>query len=249
MNDQELTRAVWQDLAAIEQSSTLARLHEEYDKERRKKKVGAETSYLRYYPIRTKAKNNWIIFLLKSPEVSRYRNSQDISFYPIVYYFGPKGFTVFKPDSASGLLFVFQGHVFTRYCQRMQLSFSDPLEKIRHFFTHNAVAEHQVTTQKNRLLSIGICRDGALLGEYRENIKWVFNRTFVNREVFRRYQHRVERQIAEEPEGWAALLWQQWNKQDNLKRASLMMKEPGKTLAPPFLLPTSLLGTAPYAPR
>ena len=48
---------------------------------------------------------------------------------------------------------------------------------------------------KDRLYSIGICRDGALLGDYYEDIKWVFNRTFVNREVFYRYQRLAEEQM------------------------------------------------------
>ncbi|RZJ98758.1 MAG: hypothetical protein EOO46_24305, partial [Flavobacterium sp.] len=114
MNNQELTKAVWQDLAAIKKASTPDRLQQEYNKERRKKKVPVESTYQRCYPIRTKAKNNWLIFLLKTPIVQNYRGTNDISFYPVVYYFGPKGFTVFKPDTDSDMLFVYNGHVFTR---------------------------------------------------------------------------------------------------------------------------------------
>jgi hypothetical protein len=195
MNNHELTKAVWQDLAVIKQASTMDRLYEEYDKERRKKKISPDTIYQRCYPIRTKAKNNWIILLQKTPWPTRYRGIDDISFYPIVHYFGPKGHTAFKPDSASGLLFVYQAHVFTRYGQRMKLNISHPIEKILHFFTNNALTEHLVKEYKDRLFSIGICRDGALLGEYHEDIKWVFNRTFVNREVFYRYQRLAEEQM------------------------------------------------------
>ena len=198
MNDQELTKAVWQDHAAIIQASTLTRLHGEYDRERRKKKVPADSAYPRCYPIRTKAKNNWLIFLLKTPLSPKYRGTDDISFYPVVYYFGPKGFTVFKPDTASGMLFVYQGHVFTRYSQRMQLELSDPVEKIQHFFTYNACADHHVKERKARLFSIGICRDGALLGDYRDDLKWILNRTFVNRDVFYRYQQKAELQTIKE---------------------------------------------------
>ena len=39
MTNHELTSAVWQDLSVIKHSSTMDRLYEEYDKERRKKKI------------------------------------------------------------------------------------------------------------------------------------------------------------------------------------------------------------------
>ena len=239
MNDRELTRAVWQDLVVIKETSTLARLHQEYDKERRKKKISAESTYQRFYPIRTKAKNNWIIMLQKTPDVPRYRNIDDTAYYPIVYYFGPKGFNVFKPDEAAGLLFVYQGHVFTRYCRRMQLPFTEPLEKIHHFFTYNAGAEHQVVAHKDRSFSIGICRDGALLGELREDVKWVFNRTFVNREAFRRYQHRIERQLAEETDAFVQVINERWKGQHILKQACTMMSNLRETIHSPFILPAN----------
>ena len=149
-------------------------------------------------PLRTRAKNNRLIFLQKMPLSPKYRGTDDISFYPVVYYFGCRGFTVFKPDEDSGVLFVYQPHVFTRYCQRMQLDLSDPLQKMQHFFTYNACADHQVTEPDTRLFSIGVCRDGVLLGDYREGLKWVLNRTFVNREVFHRYQEKAESQLINE---------------------------------------------------
>lgn len=126
MNDQELTRAVWLDFTAINKSSTISRLRDEYDRERRKKKILPESSYVRCFSIRSKAKNNWIIFMEKAPIMPKYRAAGDIAFHCVVYYFGTKGFTVFKPDEDDRLIHVYQSHVFTRYCQRMQLHLSNP---------------------------------------------------------------------------------------------------------------------------
>ena len=204
MNDQELTKAVWLDMAAIYKSSTIPRLRLEYDRERRKKKIRPESRYPRCFSIRSKAKNTWLIFMEKAPIIPKYRNDGDIAFHCVVYYFGPKGFTVFKPDDEEDkTLFVYQGHVFTRYCQRMQLHLPNPLDKIRHFFSHNAYADHRFVDRKDRRFSMGICRDGVLLGDYRKDVNWVFNRTFVNRDIFYKYQERAELEVMTETSAWA----------------------------------------------
>jgi hypothetical protein len=202
MNDWELNKAVWLDLATIYKSSTIPRLRAEYDRERRRNKISQSSMYPRFYSIRTKTKNNWLIFLEKAPVLPKYRGEQDITFHCLAYYYGPKGLTVFKPDDDALLMYVYQAHVFTRYSERMQLTFSFPLEKVQHFFTYNVYSDHRFIERKDRHFSVGICRDGVLLGEYRKEVKWVFNRTFVNRGIFSRYQDLAELQVMEETTAW-----------------------------------------------
>jgi hypothetical protein len=64
MSDNEIRAEVFRDLEKLHQS-TIQRLNTEYEKERRKLKIAKERTYLRHYPIKTAAKNNWIIYIGK----------------------------------------------------------------------------------------------------------------------------------------------------------------------------------------
>lgn len=62
-------------------TTTLLRLGVEYDRERGKLKIPKEAMYPKEYEIKTKAKNNWIIFLHKAPGGKKiYRDGKPVFF-------------------------------------------------------------------------------------------------------------------------------------------------------------------------
>lgn len=194
MNEKEMSAEIWKDLAALHKS-TLQRVRNEYDRERRKLKIANERTYPRCYPVRTKAKNNWLVFMEKAPAVAKYKTEEDAVFCTVVHFQGSKGWKVFKPLLQSGLLIVYNDHLFIRYNERLQLHLTRPLEIIQRFFTHSGYSEHQVIEKADRLFSMGICRDGILLGEYKPAIKWLVNKTFICRDLYRAGQGETEKKL------------------------------------------------------
>lgn len=194
MTEREITLEIWKDCATLHKS-TVNRLGGDYHRERKKLNIDPGQTYPRHYSIRTKAKNNWIVFIEKAPATAKYKSENDVVFCTVVYYYGTKGLQVFKPLIATGLMVVYNGHVFTRYNERLQLNLNQQLDIIKRFFTYSGYSHHDVVEHRTRLFSIGVCREGVLLGDYKPEYKWLVNRTFVCRDLYNQYQDETEKEL------------------------------------------------------
>lgn len=192
MTDQEITREVWKDHATLV-STSLERLFNEYVKERKKLNIAKESIYTRIYPIRTAAKNYWMVIIEKPPSVKRFKHKEDSACCMILYHYGPKGMVAYKPDKSSGSLFVYNPHFFSRYNERMKFQFNKSIEIVNHFFLHNCYCDYRIVKANN--IAYGICNDGLLLGIYRPKLKWLVNRTFVSKDILYKKQKSLQDDI------------------------------------------------------
>src|SRR5947208_391288 len=90
MNRKEVTEEFLRDKKQLA-DKTCMRLLIEYDKERKKNKIDKTKAYCKAYPIRTSAKNNWIVLVLKSPSADQYRNLLDCAYGCVAYYHAKEG--------------------------------------------------------------------------------------------------------------------------------------------------------------
>src|SRR5688500_11239008 len=194
MNDKEIRAEIFNDHEKLHQS-TIPRLNTEYQKERRKLKIAKERTYLRHYSVKTASKNNWIIYIGKAPSAEKYNNTNDLIYFSIVYYYGKDGLTVFKPLADSKVLVEYYGHLFSRYNERLELNLSEPIEMIQHFFTYNGASDHTAVDKDGACYSIGICQEGLLLGIVKEDGRWLVNKTFISKDLFRPDQDESEREM------------------------------------------------------
>jgi hypothetical protein len=189
MNPTEIKQEVQNDWNAVRNS--LDRLASEYDRERRKNKIDKRSVYSIAYPIKTKRKNTWIIFLSKAPGVNAYKGQQDINVLSVVYYYNSIGLRVLKLNEQDGLI-VYNGHLFTRYKERMALIISNPIDVVKHFFINNGYASSKVTPIDGRDLTITKVKEGFLLGELQHERTWLVHKTFINKDLARVDQNEIE---------------------------------------------------------
>lgn len=178
MNHTEVTKEFFRDLEIIE-ATTLVRLCNEYYRERKKFKIKPGSSYPKVYHIKTKAKNPWIIFMLKPPSVEQYRSVSDSRFCCVTYYHSKKGLQVLRACKDINGIECFWGHFFARYQQRMRLKISSIQKLIEHYFLNNGYVHHCIASTDTGK-SIGICREGFLFGQLTHNNTWLINKTFVS---------------------------------------------------------------------
>jgi hypothetical protein len=181
MNRQEIEHEVLQDLNAL-LVSTIPRLGEQYDRERRNSNIDRTKDYPKFYSIKTHKKNRWEILFHKAPAQERY--NRDPCHLLFTYYRSDEGFTVLKPQQTGNGCFsgigVYGNHFFNRYTERMGLNISDPIMKAKNFFISNGFG----TIHFVGLNTIQILRDGLALGEIQPN-DLVFHRTFVSNNLMR----------------------------------------------------------------
>ena len=179
----EINKAVYSDYNIIRQSSTQDRLEHLYLEQRKKLNIDKNESWPFLNPIKTKVKNNWLLMIEKDPKVGPVRSKNEIRTAYFTYYHTDKGIRVFNP-CAGDMLLVFKGHVFTRYKERMGLTFNDPMTIIKHFFATNfspikKTFDKDIHGVKNFM---SIEKDGYLMGdiqEYPGNIVWYVHKTFI----------------------------------------------------------------------
>lgn len=193
MNPKEVTAEVLRDLSKLK--NTQARLLEEYHRERKRLKIDKTRMYTKVYPIKTKAKNTWLIFIHKPPALERYHRYDYVACCPIVYYYGKEGFTALRYIEEADMLEVFWGHLFNRYNERMQLNLKTPLETMIHFFSNNGYFEHLKTTDGNRVKTVGVCAEGLVFGEVMHEEKWQVNKTFITKEMAYKNQAKLQEKI------------------------------------------------------
>jgi hypothetical protein len=210
MNQKEITREIFYDYEWICLTS-LVRIGDEYARERKKKRVPLTEAYTKIYEIKTKMKNRWMIFLSKGASDSKYEGNASLCF--ITFYYTVNGLRVFKIRPEGGLS-VYNAHLFQRYNERMFLNLSEPLDRVKHFFTHNGhffiSVDQKNDSSTNSLDTLAVCKDGFLLGELLEDTGWVLHKTFISleeakagqidvkEELLLRFQEEIERVINEE---------------------------------------------------
>src|SRR4051794_24078494 len=95
MSDMEVTAEIKKDFEKLSQT-TIPRLADEYERERKKLKINAARTYTRVYPIRSGKKNNWFFFLRKAPSHEIFKSQKDIQTCSVTYYYNKKGLRAFS---------------------------------------------------------------------------------------------------------------------------------------------------------
>jgi hypothetical protein len=194
MNYREITQHVKRDRDKIIET-TLLRLGQEYDRERRKFKIDKKRTYTRLYTFKTATKNNWMVVLGKSPSREVYLSpDESLTYAAITYFFDTTGLKVFQ-WTVPGVIQAYNSHFFSRYNERMQLGLNQPLDMVKHYFIHNAHPGYRTVLQERRLHSIGFTTHGLMLGDFWLDEMWVQWRTFVTRDLVRPEQDEIEHQL------------------------------------------------------
>lgn len=196
MDHIEITNEIKKDKQKI-YATTLLRLGEEYERERKKLKIEKKRTYTKEYCIKTAKKNNWIIFLRKAPSKEIFKNKYDLQVTSIVYYYNNTGLRVFNCTNIETLA-VYNGHFFTRYNERLKLNLSKPLDIVKHFFRYNSYMARDLVKKNRRYYVISFCRDGLVLGELQYGFLWLVNKTFVSKDLLKPEQDEAEKEIIAE---------------------------------------------------
>ena len=183
MNTTEITTEVRRDYEII-QNTSIVRLAQEYDRERKKLKIDKTRIFTKEYCIRTAAKNNWLLFLRKRPSEEKYKGLPSIAICAVTYYYNETGLRVFN-SSHPELLSVYNGHFFSRYNERMKLNLNQPVEAIKHFFKYNGDISYTLTDKQDGDFVVGFCPGGFTLAEFQNDRTWLVNKTFVSKDMIR----------------------------------------------------------------
>jgi len=196
MNNKEITNEILRDLERLTRT-TVDRLMDEYDRERRKFKIDKVKTYPKAYPVKTASKNTWIVFLQKAPAVPKYKNVYDAVGCCVAYYYSAKGLKAFRFNSEGKYMEVFNGHFFARYNERLQLDLNSPVEAIKRFFNNSGYLQLQIVKKEGKQYSMGICREGMALGVYHSNsdVPWLVHKTFIHHDLKGRQQKEAEKMV------------------------------------------------------
>ena len=178
MNHQEITKEIQKEQEIFNYSTTILRLTLEYFDERKKKKIKKEDEYPRYYEIKTKAKNKWIILLTKERTLEKYNSPMDNDVRLFTYYYSEKGIRVFEclPEE----IVVHNQHFFVRYRERMNLNILNILDVVKLYHKINSDPKYSLMAEEDgRCKFIAIVNDGFAMGEYIVEDNWYINKTFL----------------------------------------------------------------------
>jgi hypothetical protein len=187
MTRQEVNAEIIRETHKIE-TDVMDRLVEEYDRERRKLKIDKSNTYTKAYPVKTRGKNTWILFIQKSPGIAKYQDETDTATTAVVYYYSAKGLQAFRLHSEKKFMEVFNGHLFVRYNERMKLGLVSMVDMIVAFFTNCGYLQIQRKRIGDKDFTVSICRDGIALGKYYYQPDWLVHKTFISRDLKRNDQ-------------------------------------------------------------
>ncbi len=187
MTPHEVTAEILRERLKIE-TSVFDRLFEEYDRERRKLKIDKSKLYPKCYPVKTKGKNTWLLFMQKSPGEPKYRDSCDAVACAVVYYYGAKGLKAIRYNKEGKFMEVFNGHFFVRYNERMKLGLVHMVDMIKAFFNNSGYLQIQRRQEGDKECSVSVCKDGIALGNFYYNPDWLVHKTFISRDLKRYHQ-------------------------------------------------------------
>jgi hypothetical protein len=189
MNHSEMYWETLKDAIKLK-ATTGRRLFHEYDRERRKLRINPSSVYPKVYPIKTKAKNTWLIFIRKAPATQKYKDVHSACQTMVLYYYDKNGLQAI--ECSSGSIEHYTAHFFQRYNERLALGLSSPLERVKTYFMNSGPAIYSIYKHKNRRRTVGISSEGFLLGELFLNDQWHIHKTFVSRNLSRPGQRTLE---------------------------------------------------------
>ena len=136
MNNKEITKELLNDYNILVSFSTFARLAEEYYRERKKLNIKKEAEYTKFYKIKTKSKNDWVIMVSKNVKLKKYQYPWDCAYRLYNYFHSYQGLCVCLagPFQTIG---IYYKHFFQRYRERMELNIPDLLDVVKYFFNNN----------------------------------------------------------------------------------------------------------------
>jgi len=192
MTPLEIVNEVHADFKNIEDKS-MSRLVKIYNRERIIRKVPKNSRYVKDYQLKTAKKNPWIIFISKPHKLKKYKGAPQ--YFGITYHYGKQGIRVFEVNYDG--VNVYNGHLFSRYNQRLGLNIALPVERIKRFFLNRGycVAFKQNADQHGRVYYFLPVSEGVLLGEEQENGLWVVYKTFLSNDLLRHSQRNLIHEI------------------------------------------------------
>ena len=153
----------------------------------------------RTYSVCSKNNNTWYIQFNKATEENKYRGVESLSFHYYSIYEYEHGLRVIKPLPVRNEykiygVSVYNGHLFRRYRERLNLPVSSPEKLIDSFFRHNHLVTG--TTRKDTYLN----QQGILLGERIQHEFGVFKeyRTFVSFDLLFEEQREIKEELMDQ---------------------------------------------------
>lgn len=180
MTRKEITKEFLNDYDAFLNSSTQDRIVVDYNRERLKLKIKKEEDYPKFYEIRTKSKNNWIIKLRKNPLIKKFQYPEDSGLELIMYFHNKYGINVLATTVDYKIAHYYQ-HFFERFSLRMELNMPNMLDVIKMYFRRNDSHFYNFLPQPDgSIKTLGIVKDGFVYGEMDKVDKWNVNKTFIS---------------------------------------------------------------------
>jgi hypothetical protein len=183
MSRAEISREIRNDYDHIVNTPTLKRLETEYTQERIRLHVKKEAEYVRYYELKSKAKNNWICILRKYGPLAKYQNAIHCANIIFGYYYTDNGLCVYNvtPDKKITVLY---GHLFARYRERMALDMPNLLDVVRYYMRNNFYVVNKIYSEADgKRKVIGTLKEGYQLGDYDSVNDWLVLKTFISNET------------------------------------------------------------------
>lgn len=181
MNKKEITKEILNDLGIINNSTTIERLMFEYYDERKRAKVKKDEAYTKFYEIKTKSKNKWIIQISKDHLLEKYLNPEDCIRMLYTYYYNELSIRLFT-NYASGGILVVNGHFFQRYRERMNLNIPNSMDVVKKYFENNYTASYKYMPEKDgKCQFLALVKDGFVKGEYVFEDRWFVYKTFISK--------------------------------------------------------------------
>jgi len=175
MTDLEALSEVMDDITRLRNSGQ--RWIVEYFQERKRLNIPRNQSYLRKFRSKYKHKNPWVTVMFKPDEVERIIDT--VAFFSYTWYQTPIGLRVFSV--AHGQVSIYNGHLFKRYNERLNLGIGSPLDKVHHFYSNNRVLAPSEFERDEVKTLVGICPLGYILGEQRQDLECSIYKTFIAR--------------------------------------------------------------------
>jgi hypothetical protein len=183
MNRAEISREILNDFDKIVNTPTLKRLGKEYSQERIKLHVKKEAEYVRYYELKSKAKNNWICILHKHEMSKKYQNANNCAVIIYGYYYTDNSICVYNVTDDMEIT-VYYGHLFARYRERMALDMPNLLDVVKYYMRNNCLVVNKTYPEADgKLKVIGILKEGYQLGDYDSENKCMVLKTFISNET------------------------------------------------------------------
>lgn len=224
MNHHEVRIEFMRDLGKIKEA-TLQRLLNEYYRERKNFRIDPAKEYAKTYTIKTKAKNNWLIFVRKSPSAAKCKNTDDLAYCCATYYYDKQGLCVLRHFEETDMIEVFWGHFFTRYKERMHLNLPSTTQVIEWFFNQSGYIHYLIYPTALGKRNIGICKEGFLFGEIQNEETWLVNKTFVSKDLAFDSQNQLEAQMIQllQEEALRDFASRNFNEYDYQKKTDLIL--------------------------